>query len=102
MEEESEEDRGQQEMLRQKIEQYQKAQEAERKLKSLLRQVLEQDAYERMSNVRIANPELYANTTNAVVYYYQKVKRKITDKELTTLLSAQTGRREGSIDIRRK
>ena len=55
-----------------------------------------------MVNVRIANPDLYTNTTNAVVYYYQKVKRKITDKELTTLLSAQTERREGRIDIRRK
>jgi DNA-binding TFAR19-related protein (PDSD5 family) len=89
-------------MLAQRIEQYKQAQEAERKLKALLLQVLESDAYERMTNVRIANPELYANTANAVVYYYQRVKRKITDKELVTLLSAQTTKREGSIHIERK
>jgi len=89
-------------MLAQRIEQYKQAQEAEKKLKALLLQVLESDAYERMTNVRIANPELYANTANAVVYYYQRVKRKITDKELVTLLSAQTTKREGSIHIERK
>ena len=53
-------------------------------------------------NVRLANPELYANTANAVVYYYQRVKRKLTEQELMTLLSAQTTKKEGSIDIRRK
>jgi len=89
-------------MLAQRIEQYKQAQEAEKKLRALLLQVLESDAYERMTNVRIANPELYANTANAVVYYYKKLKRKITDKELVTLLSAQTSKREGSIHIERK
>jgi DNA-binding TFAR19-related protein (PDSD5 family) len=100
--EEEDNDNEARESLRKKIEQYQKAQEAEKKLRSVLSQILETAAYERMANVRIANSELYANTANAVVYYYQKLKRKITENELLTLLAAQTAKKEGSIEIKRK
>ena len=99
---EDDEDNKARETLQRQIEGYQKTQETERKLRALLLQVLEPAAYERMMNVRIANPDLFANTANAIVYYYQKIKRKLTEKEIITLLTAQTTRKESSIQIHRK
>ena len=99
---ESEDDNERNDLLRKRLEQYQKAQETEKKIRAVLMQVLESPAYERIMNVKLANPDLYANTANAVVYYYQRVKRKLTEQELMTLLAAQTTKKEGEIQIKRK
>jgi len=95
-----------QEEIRKQIEARQaairQAQENEQKIRSVLVRILEPDAYDRIMNVKISNAELYAKAVNALAYYYNKVKRKITDQELKTLLTNATERREGSFEIRRK
>jgi len=90
------------EALRTRIQEMQRAQLADRRLRAMLAQILEGKAFERFMNVRISNPELYANVSNALVYAYKKVRRRITEDELLAMLSASTERREGSISVKRK
>lgn len=90
------------ESLGEQIAAIQKAREAERRLRVALMRVLDGKAYERLMNVRIANPELYARIANALLSAYQRLGRKITEKELLTILSKLTERKESGIEIRRK
>jgi len=92
----------QQEALRKQIETARAAQENEKKIRSVLVRILEPDAYERIMNVKLSNSEVYAKAVNALAYYYNKVRRKITDQELKAFLSSATERREGTLEIRRK
>jgi len=91
-----------QQKLREKYEAYEQAKAQERKIKETLVRVLEPSAYERLTNVRLANPELHSRVVNALFQLYQRAGRKITEKELLMLLSSATNRREGSIQIKRK
>ncbi len=73
-----------------------KQQEAEAKrkegqVKSLLRMALSENAYERLMNVKLANSQLYGMAANQVFNLYQKAGRKLSEKELITLLKAIKG-----------
>jgi programmed cell death protein 5 len=72
--------------------------------KELLRRMLSDGAYERMMNVRIANPELYEKVVNSLAYVAQSGKQmaKVTDEQLRELLSKMTEKRETSIEFRHK
>lgn len=91
-----------QQKLKERYEAYQQAKEQEKKIKEALVKVLEPAAYERLANVRLANPELYSKAVQALLQLYQRAGRKITEKELVILLSSATAKREGSIQIKRK
>ncbi len=88
-----------------KIQEIQKAQEAEIQLKKILAVVLDQTAYDRIMNVRISNKELYFTVANALIHYYKKTQKRITEKELITIINmnlAATKQPETKIHIRRK
>ncbi|MEM2137895.1 MAG: DNA-binding protein [Candidatus Anstonellaceae archaeon] len=72
--------------------------------KELLRRMLSEGAYERMMNVRIANPELYEKVISSLAYVAQSGKPmpKITDEQLRELLAKMTEKRETSIEFRHK
>lgn len=91
-----------QEDMRKEIEETQKAMQIDAQVKGVLARILESPAYDRLMNVKMSNQELYAKAVNSLVYMYKKLGRRITDKELLTLLSASVERRTGSIEIRRK
>ncbi|MEM3369443.1 MAG: DNA-binding protein [Candidatus Micrarchaeia archaeon] len=81
------------------------AQQAELQLKKTLSVILEDDAYTRLMNVRLSNPELYLKVANALIHYYQKIRRRVTEKELLTILNmnlAVSKQPETKIHIRRK
>ncbi|VVB73601.1 Double-stranded DNA-binding domain protein [uncultured archaeon] len=90
------------EEMRKRLEEAQKAQQADAQIKIVLARILEQPAYDRLMNVRISNQEVYAKAVNGLVYMYKKTGRKITERELLTLLSASVERKTGTIEIRRK
>lgn len=72
-------------------------------LKAILRQCLENDAYERMMNVRLANEELYLRAFEVVVANFRRLGRKLNDSEILTILFKLKGpQKGGSIDIRRR
>lgn len=81
------------------------AQQAELQLKKALSVVLDENAYTRLMNVRLSNAELYLKVANAVMHYYQKLKRRISEKELITIINmnlAVSKQPETKIYIRRK
>lgn len=81
------------------------AQQAELQLKKMLTVVLEESAYQRLMNVRLSNPELYLKVANAVMHLYQKMRRRVTEKELITIINmnlAVSKQPETKIHIKRK
>lgn len=64
----------------------------EEQVKELLRRTLEEGAYARLMNVKLANAQLYGVAANQVFGLYQKAGRKITEAELVSLLRAIKGK----------
>lgn len=62
------------------------AKKAEEQLKATLRLMLEDDAYDRLSNVRLANQQLFLAAAQNIVAIYKRIGRKIRDHELLTIL----------------
>ena len=87
---------------RKKIKELLEKKKKEEEVKKFLARILDGEAYERLMNVKISNYELYNNVANNLIYLYQKVGRKITEKELLSLLEALTKRNEGEIKFYRK
>jgi len=87
-----------------KLEQVQQETEAKKKeeqVKGMLRMVLTEGAYGRLMNVKLANAQMYAIASNQVFGLYQKAGRKISEKELVSLLQAIKGKtRETKITFR--
>ena len=79
-----------------------KAEEYKRKLREAAMQVFDGEAYQRLTNVKIANPTLYIEAVKMGVYLSKRYGRKLTDKELVEILTTLTEKREGSIEIKRK
>ncbi len=69
-----------------KLKEMQKYQQAEAQIRILLRTILDDEAYDRMMNVNIANPELYRNAAQGCVSIYQKLGRKLGNKEVLFIL----------------
>jgi programmed cell death protein 5 len=77
----------------------------EMRKKEVLRTLLSSEAYERMMNVRLSNPELYDKVVSSLLYLAQQGKKldgKITDEQLRGLLSKMTESRETTIEFRSK
>jgi programmed cell death protein 5 len=84
---------------------YAKAQELDAQMKSVLRHVLDDRAYERSMNVRLASPELYQQLVALLAQLYRgnQLKGKISDEQLKKLLERVSGtRHESSISVKRK
>lgn len=91
-----------QENTKKQLEEAQNAMQIDAQIKGVMARILESSAYDRLMNVKMSNQELYTKTVNSLVYMYKKLGRKITEKELVTLLSASVEKRTGSLEIRRK
>lgn len=64
------------------------AKKAQEQLKSTLRSVLEEGAYERLMNVSVANNELYLTAAKNVLMFHKRAGRRIREDELLALLRA--------------
>lgn len=76
------------------------AKKAEEQLKTILRKILEEKAYDRMMNVAVANRQLYTIAAKQVLTIAGKIRRKITEEELLTLLRALKAQTEKETTIR--
>jgi len=92
-------------LRRKRMAELQQAQEMESQKKSLLRSLVDAKGYERLMNVRLANPELYDQLVSLIAYLYRggQVKGKITEAQVLQLLGKLRGReREPTITVKRK
>ncbi|MBS3068630.1 hypothetical protein J4450_08035 [Candidatus Micrarchaeota archaeon] len=80
------------------------ARKAEEQLKTTLRIVLEEAAYNRITNVKLANPQLFLAAAQNILGIYKRIERKITDNELLTLLRRlkESNEKETKISFERK
>ncbi|MEW6528755.1 MAG: DNA-binding protein [Candidatus Micrarchaeota archaeon] len=86
-----------------KLNEIQQRRKAEAEIKTMLRAILDSDAYDRMTNVNIANPELYAKAVQGCVSVYQKLGRKLGTKEVLFILKRiKSEQEEPSITFERK
>ncbi|MCL4387648.1 DNA-binding protein [Candidatus Marsarchaeota archaeon] len=76
----------------------------EQQVKSMLRQLLEPNAYERIMNISVSNHELYMQLSNLIVQLAQsnQVSGKITDTQLVSLLNRLTYKPEPKIEFKHK
>jgi programmed cell death protein 5 len=82
-----------------------KAQQLESQMKTVLKVILDGQAYERAMNVRIANPELYQQLVSLLAHLYQnkQLKDKVSDEQLKKLLEkVASNRRESTISFKKK
>ena len=73
--------------------------------REILRRMLSDRAYERMTNVRLSAPELYDKVINSLLYVEQsgrQMEGKISDEQLVALLQKMTHKRETTIKFRSK
>ncbi len=80
------------------------AKNREEQLKATLRSVLEEDAYNRIINVKLANSQLFLMTAQNLLAIYKRIGRRIKDKELLTILLRlkEENEKETSITFERK
>jgi len=93
----------QQQYSRQKEDEEKKAQ-AESKMQSLLNRVLDENARQRLANVRLVNRELHMKAFQAIMSLMQKgyVEGKLTDEQVKEILRQLSEKRETKIDFQRK
>ena len=77
----------------------------EMQLREVLRKILDEKAFERLSNIRLANTELYAQIAQMLIYAYQQgqIQGKVTEEVLVKLLNRlKSGEKEPTITFKRK
>lgn len=90
--------------LRKKYEQMQQAAAQEAELKAVMRRVLAPEAYERVMNVKISNPQLYGQLVSAIAYLVQtgRIDKQLSEEQIVQLLKRMTEKRETKIEFKRK
>ncbi|HLC37927.1 MAG TPA: DNA-binding protein [Candidatus Norongarragalinales archaeon] len=87
------------------IEEIRKRQLQELQLREILKKILDAGAFERLSNIRMANRTLYAQLVQMLVYAYQQgqLNEKMSEKQLLDILHRlKAGERQTSITFKRK
>lgn len=79
-------------------------QKLKEQLKTALRQVLENDAYERLNNVSFSNEQLYMAAAKQIIMLANRAGRKLTDREVLYVLNAirQQTKKESEITFIKK
>ena len=74
----------------------------EQQMEDVLRKILSPEAKNRLSNVRLVNPERYAQVVQYLVYAAQngRIQQRLSEQELIDVLSKLSQKKE--IQIRRK
>lgn len=64
------------------------AKKAQEQLRATLRMALDEQAYERLMNVAVANNELFLTAAQNILMGFKRMGRKITDAEVLAMLRA--------------
>ncbi|MGI0100207.1 MAG: DNA-binding protein [Candidatus Micrarchaeaceae archaeon] len=93
-----------QKKLRRRVSEALKAAQIEEQKKEMIKQFLDDKAYERLMNIRLSNRELYNQLINLVVSLAQsnRVTGRITDTQLKSILEKMTYRHEPKIEFKHK
>jgi programmed cell death protein 5 len=103
----ADEEAGQQEYqkkLRKRVEEAIRRAQLEERKKEMVKQVLDDMAFERLMNIKVSNGELYAQLVDMLIRLAQagKVQGKVTEKQFRELLARLTTKRETTIEFKHK
>ena len=99
-----EEEEGVEELVQKRLAAMQQAQALEAQKKYLLKHMVDQKAYERLMNVRLANPQLYDQVIGVLISLYKagRIQGKVSEAQIIQLLAKMSeGKREPTITIKR-
>lgn len=71
---------------------------------AMVRQLMDAQAYDRLSNIRIANPELYTQVVNLILSLANanRLPGKLKETDLVSLLHRLTTKEEPKLEYKRK
>jgi DNA-binding TFAR19-related protein (PDSD5 family) len=101
---EDDEEKQYQKALRKRMTDVIKNAQIEEQKKEIMRQFLDDKAYERLMNIRLSNPDLYNQLVKLVVSLAQsnRVTGKITETQLRSILEKMSSRPEPKIEFKHK
>ena len=77
----------------------------EMQLRDALKKILDDRAFERLANIRLANKELYYQIAQMIIYAYQQgqIQGKLSEEVLLKLVGRiKSGEKETNITFKRK
>lgn len=97
-------DQEEQKRLRKQLSNAIRQAQVEQQKKEFVRQLLDAKAYERLSNIKAANFELYAQLVDLIISLAQsnRIQGKITEAQFVAILNKVTYKREPTIEFRHK
>ncbi|MDE1856943.1 MAG: hypothetical protein KGH98_02555 [Candidatus Micrarchaeota archaeon] len=71
---------------------------------AMVRQLMDAQAYDRLSNIRIANPDLYTQVVNLILSLANanRLPGKLKEADLVSLLHRLTAKEEPKLEYKRK
>jgi DNA-binding TFAR19-related protein (PDSD5 family) len=104
MMENDEEGQQYQKRLQRRYQEAVKRAQVERQMAEIAMRLLDANAYERLTNIKSSNPELYRQMVNVLVSLAQqnRIQGKVTEAQFKSLLEKVTQREETSIEFRHK
>jgi programmed cell death protein 5 len=93
-----------QKKMRKRVTEALKAAQMEAQKKEIMKQFLDDKAYERVMNIRASNYELYSQLVNLIVSLVQsnRLNGKVTEAQLKSILEKITYKREPTIEFKHK
>lgn len=94
----------QQKKLRKAVMEQLKRQQIEQQKKELVRTLVEPAAYERLMNVRVSNPELYAQIVDLIISLAQqgRLQGKLTETQFMAIMQKITYKPDTKIEFKHK
>lgn len=76
----------------------------EQQKKGLMRQLMDDRAYERLMNIRASNRDLYSKLVDMIISLAraQRLQGKMTEQQFLSIMGQLTARPESHIDFKRK
>ena len=92
------------ELRKQKAQKVEERKNAEEQLKMTLRVILEDSAYQRLMNVKLANSQLFIAASQHILGIFKQVGRKLKDSEVLMILTKikESEKKETKITFTRK
>ncbi len=92
-------DKQTEQLKKERLAQMREAQEKEGKLKSVLRNILEETAYDRLMNVKLANNDMFMHAAQVCITLFKRAGRKLTEGEILSILMRIKNSQERSTSI---
>ena len=81
-----------------------KRQQIEQQKKDIIKRLMDQSAYDRLMNIRISSPDLYAQLIDLIISLAQsnRIQGKLTEQQLLQILEKATYRPDTKIEYKHK